>query len=549
MLKDTRFPPTKILLLSISTFFFAAGAQGNSESESERPNVVFIVVDDLNDYITGIPGGKGHPQSLTPFSDEFAKTAVSFRRAYSNHPVCAPSRASFMTGTYGQSSGNLFWRKWYENEKLKNSKTISEYFRDNGYTVVGSGKLNHFLKEDCWDEFVRDADYGPHAYDGKWRVAHTEVPEPFRQIGGTDGSFGALETLATLHDDNSETGWVTGRWDVTPKPMHFVSDFDRDPTPDELNAQWAADRIQQFATDGNDQPFFLAVGFIRPHTPLHVPQKYFDRFPLDEIKLPVIKENDAEDAYYKDTFDPKTLKKVKGFRYYKDLLASYPTPEEGLKRYVQAYLACVNAVDEDIGRVINAVNNSPFKDNTIIVLTSDHGWSMGQKDYKFKHSPWEESTRIPMIIRAPGISKAGTVAEHPVSLVDIYPTLADLCGLEGDTRKNAKGIPLDGHSMRPFLENPQSLEWTGPNGALSCIFAYQSDLVQNKKADSWDPANQHWTYRTKRWRYIRYNTNQEELYDHDNDPYEWTNLASNPEYAEVKSQLMSEMVELIGKPL
>ncbi len=529
----------KMVLASTLIAFGLADAKAKT---SDRPNVVLIVCDDLNDYITGIPGETGHPQTLTPNVEKLAKSGVAFRRAYSNNPVCAPSRSSFLTGIYPHTSGNLFWAKWFENPVLKNSKSIMQYFRDNGYTAVGSGKLMHHGKKDEWDEYPYAADYGPHAFDGEKKVAHPSVPMPYAEIGPTDGSFGSLESSAFLADGNPKSGWVTGTWS-NPKLMKFNSPDDRDPTPDERNAEWAANRIVQFADDKNDQPFFLGVGFIRPHTPCVVPQKYFDRFPLDEIELPTIKPGDAADTHYAELFDPKQ----KGLRYYRTLLESYPDPELAIKTFTRAYLASVAAVDDCIGQVVDAIDNSPFKNNTIIVLVSDHGWQMGQKDYLFKNSPWEESTRVPFVVRAPGVAKPGGVAEHPVSLIDLYPTLADLCGLEGDTRKNDQGAPLDGHSVRPFLEDPKAGKWEGPDGAVSMIFVGDSKKEYSEK-ERWELDTQHWTIRTERWRYIHYNNGAEELYDHDNDPREWTNLANSPEHAEIKNSLHKKLMEMRGLP-
>lgn len=515
-----------LFLLLIHTFLFA----------SKKPNVVFIMCDDLNDYITGIEGQAGHPQSITPNVNKLAQSGVAFEKAYSNHPVCAPSRSSCFTGTYGMSSGNLFWGKWFTNEKLKNSKTMMEHFRDHGYYVAGSGKLLHHNKKDVWSEFKHEADYGPHAFNGEKKVAHPDVPKPFWDIGPTDGSFGSLESSSYLNDNNPKTGWVTGPWN-NPKLMKFKNDLDRDRTPDEKNAEWAANRIRKFAESGDEKPFFLGVGFIRPHTPMHVSQKYFDRHPLDQVQLPILKKDDHLDTFYHKYFRPTQ----KGLRYYSTLKKSYTDFEEGLRKYTQAYLACVTAVDECIGQVVDAIDNSPFKDNTIIVITSDHGWNMGQKEFIFKNSPWEESCRIPLIIRAPGVAQAGGVAKHPVSLVDLYPTLTDLCGLDNNTKKNDQGIPLDGHSMRPFLVNPDQNEWTGPQGALSMIFIGDSFRKDLSREERFQLKNQHWSYRTERWRYIQYSGGDEELYDHLEDPYEWENLALNPEFKAVKINLLNEM--------
>jgi iduronate 2-sulfatase len=178
----------------------------------------------------------------------------------------------------------------------------------------------------------------------------------------------------------------------------------------------------------------------------------------------------------------------------------------------------------------------------VVVVTSDHGWNMGQKDYLFKNSPWEESCRVPLFIRAPGMMEGGGVAKRPVSLIDLYPTLVDICGLTGDNRKSELGAELSGHSLRPFLENPGTEDWDGPDGALSMIWA---DLTG---PDRWNPDRQHWSLRTQRWRYILYNTGAEELYDHGEDPHEWRNVAGEPRLSDDLSRLRALMHEIRARP-
>jgi iduronate 2-sulfatase len=217
------------------------------------------------------------------------------------------------------------------------------------------------------------------------------------------------------------------------------------------------------------------------------------------------------------------------------LAESYGSETKGIKVFMQAYLACVAAVDDSIKQVLEALEKSPLRDNTVVIITSDHGWDMGQKDYIFKNTLWEGSARIPMLIRAPGVSKAGGIAEQPVSLIDLYPTLIDLCELKGETRKNMEGAKLDGYSLRPFLKNPESGKWDGPDGALTMRFA---GAETNKELN-----RQHWSYRTKDFRYIRYNNGAEELYDHRNDPYEFNNLAHETKFFELKNQLHQRIKE------
>ena len=531
-------------LLKIMLFSLVACLTLSTQA-AERPNVVLIVCDDLNDYVTGFGG---HPQARTPNMARLAKSGVAFQRAYSNNPVCAPSRSSFLTGIYPHTSGNFFWVKWFQNPVLKNSKTIMEHFRDNGYHVAGSGKLMHHGRPDVWSEFTHPADYGPVVYNGTDRVAHPSVPLPFGTIGAIDGSFAPLSDVPFADDDDPKSGWIYGDWRQQ-KTFRYESEDDRDPTPDERNAAWAVEKIGEFGGKKNGKPFFLGVGFIRPHTPLHVPKKYFDMFPLDEVELPVIKPDDVADTHYASVFP----RDQKGLRYFRDLTASYPTSEDGIRAFTRAYLACVTAVDECIGQVVDAIDNSPsqsVRENTIIVVTSDHGWNMGQKEYLFKNSPWEESTRVPFIVRAPGVAKAGTVCHHPISLIDLYPTLVDLCGLEGDTRKNKNGARLDGHSIRPFLTDPMHGTWDGPDAALSMIFVGQQATKQGlTKEEAGDVVNQNWSIRTANWRYIRYRTGAEELYNHRADPREWTNLADDPKYKIQKQEMIKRLHSMVPAPV
>ena len=496
---------------------------------SRKPNVVMIVADDLNDYVTGMGG---HPQAKTPHLAKLAAQGVSFRRAYSNNPVCAPSRGSFFSGIYPHTSREIHFGKWFENEVLINSRMLPEYFRENGYHTMGTGKLLHNWRPDVWEEFGYKANYGPSAFNGKEFVAHPSVPEPFRSIGWVDGGFGPLSDVPTV---DGCTGWYDRpQWNVNRK-LRYVSEDDRDPMPDERCAQWAVEKIRAMSEREQGRPFFLGVGFLRPHTPLYAPKRFFDMFPKESIKLPVIKAGDAADTHYLDVLGPEK----KGPMHFRRLKESYPTLEEGLRAYIQAYLACVAFVDEQIGKVVDAVDRCGLKDNTIILMTSDHGYNMGEKDYLFKNSLWEESGRVPLIIRAPGVAKAGSVVEHPVSLIDIYPTLADLCELKGDTRKNSRGAPLDGHSLNPFLVDPKNGQWDGPDAALTVI---KADRRPSEQIDQ-----QHYSVRSRRWRYILYNNGAEELYDHDADPYEWANLSGDAKYGKVKADLKAQLLRMTGR--
>ena len=357
---------SKIIIL-ILTLFFAFGC--NSKTQT-KPNIVLIMTDDLNDYNEDL---KGHPQIISPNIKKLADSGVSFTNAYSNDPMCGPSRSSMITGVYPHNSSNFWQKPWFNNDVLNNTKTIMEKFRENGYYVVGSGKILHHNKQELWSEFEHEADYGPVAYKGlrkkgKRGVAHPDVAKPFSEIGQIDGSFGPFKNISNVVEDGEKITWAYGG-SRGYKEFKYVSEDDRDLTPDEINAQWAEDKINELAKSDNDNPFFLAVGFLRPHTPLIAPKKYFDMYPLEEIELANILEKDKDDTFFhdEDQFETKE-RRTRSIESYQNLIKSYSTKEEALKRFTQAYLACVTAVDDNIGQVVNAIDNSKFKDNTIIVF-------------------------------------------------------------------------------------------------------------------------------------------------------------------------------------
>jgi len=501
---------------------------------ASRPNVILIICDDLNDYVESFGG---HPQAKTPNMSRLSDSGVSFTQAHCNIPICGPSRASLFTGIYPHNSGCFGFTKWDGYEVLKNSRTIMDHFRENGYQTLGTGKLMHHMVRQEWKNYGNHADYGPFAFDGENKLPHPGVPAPYREIGAVDGSFGPLVNLVGKKSaDGKPLVWRTGSW-AKQRNLQVNSQDDRDLTADELNGQWAVDQLNARADKPGRQPFFMGVGFIRPHTPLIVPKKYFDMFPLDSIKLPVIRPGDVEDTFArlirgipKGADGPRS--EDMGARLFKTLVQSYKSKDAALRHFIQAYLASVTSVDEQIGHILDAVDNSSLKDNTIIILTSDHGWGMGEKDYLYKNSLWQESTRVPLIVRAPGVGKVKGVSSQPVSLIDIYPTLVDLCGLSKETRKNEKGHSLDGHSLKPLLKNPGRGDWAGPDSALTALYIWRM---------KYDPSKENYTLRAKDWRYIRYANGKEELYFTRDDPHEWTNLAGDSVHAETLGAFRQEL--------
>ncbi|MBT7790872.1 MAG: sulfatase-like hydrolase/transferase [Calditrichaeota bacterium] len=258
-----------ILLLTICTL--------ELKTEEQKPNVILILIDDLNDYLGSFGG---HPQAQTPNIDKLARSGVRFTDAHANIGLCNPSRNSLFTGVYPHQSLNFGLDKSTTQALFKNNKTIMELFSENGYYVMGSGKLLHSNKPELWDEWgVEVNNYGPFAYDGQDQVGHPSVPQPFRSIGDVDGSFAPLSDVPIFNESQTQgakAGWAySGRDDITFK---YIDENNRDLTPDELHAQWAVKRIIEMDDAESDQPFFMGIGFVRPHTPLYAPKKFFDRF-------------------------------------------------------------------------------------------------------------------------------------------------------------------------------------------------------------------------------------------------------------------------------
>jgi len=534
---------SKKLLVSLSLILLASLQANANDSDlikdSEKPkNVLLIMVDDLNDY-QGVFGG--HPQVKTPNIDKLASQSIRFTNMQTNTPVCQPSRNSLFTGVYPHDSGDFGWTDKYKHPVLKHNKTIMELFNENGYFTLGTGKLMHGNKTPEWQEWGNEVrhNYGPTIFDGKNLTATQNVPAPFRDIGAIDGSFGRLSEGGVSLGKKGQAGWVMG-W--TKAPFRYLNENDRDLLPDEAHAKWAREKFAELANKNTKQPFFMGVGFVRPHTPLYAPDRFFDMYPLESIALAPWMKNDADDTHFNENFPENG----KGLKYYRELVASYDGDrEKAMRIFLQAYLACITFMDEQVGKVIDALASHPsLNNNTMIVFTSDHGWQMGEKNYLFKNSPWEESTRIPLIIRpviSPvNIKTSNIEVEHPVSLIDIFPTLVDYANLKGAHLKNDKGGKLGGFSLRPFIENPKTQNWQGPNGALTVIGNYANSGKEKSVA------KQNYSYRTKGWRYIRYSNGQEELYNHNKDPHDWNNLATDKQSQAVRITLKNEVSSIIG---
>jgi arylsulfatase A-like enzyme len=417
--------------------------------EKNRPNVLFIVVDDLNDWV----GCLGNTQVKTPNIDRLAAEGTLFTKAYCAGPVCGPSRAAVMSGMAPYRTGvyNNF-NLLEKSDAIAKIDTLSATFKKGGYRTAGASKVYHAWNDpQSWDAYL------PRRQNPK------EKPSVIHFGGDDQLSWGSLD-------------------------IPFAECFDAQA------ASWVADEILQ----KHEKPFFAALGIIRPHVPWFVPKEYFDRFPLDSIQLPAVNPDDLNDLPEVGKAFVGNGNRHKGME------------ESGKwKEAVQGYLASIAFADDCVGKVLKALDRSPNRDNTIVVLWSDNGFHLGEKLWWSKATLWERSTHQLLIIRTPqGVPDQ--VCGRTVSLLDLFPTLVELTGIETPRQK------LDGRSLVPLLQNPLR-EWNHPA------------ITTQEKGN--------YAVRDERYRYIRYWDGGEELYDHEKDPNEWENLASNPELNGVKASL------------
>ena len=429
-----------------------------------RPNVLFIAMDDLNDWI-GCLGG--HPQTITPNLDRLAASGVLFTNAHCPGAACNPSRTAIMTGRSPHRSG-LYENGQKMREVLPDAELLPQHFRNHGYRASGSGKLLHyFIDARSWDEY----------YPAK------ETEDPFPR---------------TLYPEKRPVSLPRGGpWQYVETDWAALDATDEEYGGDWLVSKWVGEQLGL----PHEKPFFLACGIYRPHEPWFVPKKYFEPFPLEDIKLPPgYKEDDLDDL-------PPAGKKRGPNRYF-----AHIREQNQWKNGIQGYLASIHFADAMLGRVIDALEAGPSKDNTIVILWSDHGWHLGEKQHWQKYTAWRAVTRVPLMVRvpegvAPGLpagTKAGTVCDKPVNLLDLFPTLTELAGIPAKTDN-------DGVSLLPLLENPEaawdhvSLTHLGEPGSYGLS--------------------------AEEWRYIHYANGDEELYNIKSDPHEWTNLATDSAHA------------------
>jgi iduronate 2-sulfatase len=459
-----------------------------AEEAAARPNVLFIVSDDLNNLL----GCYGDPLAHTPNIDRLAARGMRFEKAYCTFPLCGPSRNSFLTGLYPNSTGILSNQQLFR-QTIPSQLSMPQAFRLDGYFAARVGKLYHY-------NVPKSVGTDGHDDPASWEVecnpagADRLVEEPDiitlrpNQFGGT------LSWYASPRGDDQHTDGMLAE-----------------------DATWILERC----ANRDDRPFFLAVGFFRPHTPYVAPKDpYFGFHPLDQMPVVTGVEDDRRDIPAAALASEK--KEQAGMT-------------EGQRREVrQAYAASISFMDAQVGRLIDTLDRLNLTDNTVIVFTSDHGYHMGEHGLWQKQSLFEESARVPMLIVAPGVTKPGSVAHTPVSQVDLFPTLAELCGVAAPGN-------LQGQSLVPVLHDPRE------NGRGWAI----TQVVRRGRVDGKPASFFGYSLRTPQYRYTEWDGGKagRELYDHDADSQEHTNLASSPAHAETVERLSATLRQAIASTL
>ncbi|MDV6030520.1 MAG: sulfatase [Phycisphaera sp. RhM] len=440
-------PLIRSILLAISLAMSVAGA-------AEQPNVVLVAIDDLNDWVGCLDG---HPQVQTPQIDKLASRGVNFTNAHCQAPICNPSRISMLLGKLPSTTGHYFLAPGFRGvDVTRDAVTMFQHFRAGGYRAESMGKVFHGPSDAAsFDHVQRSSGY--RRPPGQTEKLRYRVP-------------------------GSHPAWDWGQIDIADEDQR-----------DYHTAAWAAKRIPELAE--RDEPFFLAIGFHLPHVPIYATKKWFDMYPLQTLVMPPVPRGDLDDVpeiAVQLSLNPTAPR----YEWMKD------NGED--KHAVQAYLASISFVDHLVGMVTDAVEAAGLGDNTIVVLFSDHGFHLGEKNKWAKRSLWQRTTRVPLIVAGPGVA-GGAVCDAPVGLIDVYPTLAEMCRLP---------VPdgLDGHSLSGLLKDAASA-WSHP---AICTFGPGNHSIHSRD-----------------YHYIRYRDGSEELYDHRHDRDEHNNLAGDTKFAAI----------------
>lgn len=460
-----------------------------SVSGQKRPNVLFIVCDDLNTQVST----SDYPYISTPAFDALAESGMTFKRAYCQYPVCGPSRASFLSGLYPESTGVTNNTADIRNER-PGTVSMPQVFREQGYWTAATGKIFHNSKSDpgelVWDERA--------FFSNDEMLIEKQAREDF------ENKYGSIEKR------ENRKQWKDFLLSYAPQTMNQTpgwgpSGLSDDQHRDGKNALQAMDWIN--SKPYGDKPFFMAVGIHKPHVPFLAPDMYFEKYPKEGLRFSKPPSN------FWDTVPQSSIsKRFQGFGF------QLGVENDDLHReYMQAYHACISFIDAQIGRILDSLKTSGEWDNTIVVLTSDHGYQLGEHFMWGKVTLFEVCNRVPLLIRVPNKTKPGSISHGLVELVDIFPTLAELCGVTAPT-------DLQGESLSPLINNPEK----SLRDAAYTVVSRGKNLGR--------------AIRTERWRYAKW-TDGEELYDLENDIDEHYNLAEKQKY----SKVLNEMRSLLAK--
>lgn len=459
-----------------------------SQNDTSPPNILFIAVDDLRPDL----GSYGNELIKTPNMDKLAKESKIFKNHYVQVPTCGASRYNLLTGmlprTKKELSNNVIREKISGNPERDKPETFIHHLHRNGYYTVGMGKISHYI----------DGLYG---YNDNQEGAPQELPHSWDEMVFDAGKWG--------NGWNAFFGYADGsnrqNMDKKVKPYE-KADVDDEGYPDGLTSKLAVEKLK--AMVGKEKPFFMGVGFFKPHLPFTAPKKYWDMYNESEIPLtssPSIPINvSPESLHNSGEFNQYLLGEEKAS-------LTQPISDEYARKLKHAYYASVSYVDAQVGKVLDELERLGLAENTIVVLWGDHGWQLGDHRVWGKHTLFEKALHSPLIMKVPGMNIKNTSSEAIVSTIDIYPTLLELCGVD-------QQYETDGKSFVKLLENSDNKEWENVS------YSYYNDGI---------------SLRTKRYRITRYYRQEEpkiELYDHVKDPYENINIAKD--HPEIVEKLM-----------
>ncbi|MBK1879836.1 sulfatase [Pelagicoccus mobilis] len=476
-----KLPAICAYALAVLVVGFQAFAQGGGQ----RPNVLFIICDDLNTHVES----SGYENIKTPVFDKLAKSGMNFTSAYCQYPVCGPSRASFLHGLYPESTGVLN-NKAKIDETRPGTKSFPELFKESGYWTAATGKVLHGAVSDKSEK--------------RWDVAVQFFNEEMPMVTPVREAF--VKKHGPIQDNRKL--WKKTYFDIATQTRnqnigYGASGLTDEQHKDGKNARQVVSWLENESY--GEKPFFIALGIEKPHVPFLAPDKYFEMYPKEGLEY-VLPPKDFWDQAPRTARDSRF--EAFGFELGKE--------NSDLRRdYMQAYHACVSFIDTQIGLVLDALEKSGQADNTIVILTSDHGFQLGEHFLWGKVSLFDICDRVPFLVRAPGYTTPGTSSEGLLELIDIYPTLAELCGL------NAPEY-LQGRSLVPMLKDPNKK-----------LRDYSYTVVERDEGLGK-------AIRDERWRYSKW-PDGEELYDLENDRHEHKNLAGSPEYSSVLKKMRTHL--------